>query len=96
MPRVHSAAALLRRWLMGAHQGGVSLEHLDAYLNEFTFRFNRRRLRSRGKLYYRLLEQAVTIEPVPYKLVNSPSLGRSSEPESILLTDPLSPLTPSG
>lgn len=67
MPRVHLAVALLKRWLLGTHQGGVSLEHLDAYLNEFTFRFNRRKSRSRGKLFYRLLEQAVAVEPVPYK-----------------------------
>lgn len=67
MPRVHRVAALLKRWLLGTHQGGVSLEHLDAYLDEFTFRFNRRKSRNRGKLFYRLLEQAVAVEPVPYK-----------------------------
>lgn len=67
MPRVHLAVALLKRWLLGTHQGGVSLEHLDAYLDEFAFRFNRRKSRSRGKLFYRLLEQAVAVEPVPYK-----------------------------
>lgn len=67
MPRVHLAVALLKRWLLGTHQGGVSIEHLDAYLDEFTFRFNRRKSRSRGKLFYRLLEQAVAVEPVPYK-----------------------------
>ena len=67
MPRVHLAVALLKRWLLGTHQGGVSMEHLDAYLDEFTFRFNRRKSRSRGKLFYRLLEQAVAVEPVPYK-----------------------------
>jgi transposase-like protein len=67
MPRVHLAVALLKRWLLGTHQGAVSLEHLDAYLDEFVFRFNRRKSRSRGKLFYRLLEQAVAVEPVPYK-----------------------------
>jgi hypothetical protein len=67
MPRVHRVAALLKRWLLGTHQGGVSVEHLDAYLDEFTFRFNRRKSRSRGKLFYRLLEQAVAVKPVPYK-----------------------------
>ena len=67
MPRVHQAVALLKRWLLGTHQGGVSLEHLDAYLDEFTFRFNQRKSRSRGKLFCRLLEQAVAVEPVPYK-----------------------------
>ena len=67
MPRVHRVVALLKRWLLGTHQGGVSIEHLDAYLDEFTFRFNRRNSRSRGKLFYRLLEQAVAVEPAPYK-----------------------------
>ena len=67
MPRIHLAVALLKRWLLGTNQGGVSTEHLDAYLDEFTFRFNRRKSRSRGKLFYRLLEQAVAVEPVPYK-----------------------------
>jgi transposase-like protein len=67
MPRVHRVVALLKRWLLGTHQGGVSVEHLDAYLDEFTFRFNRRKSRSRGKLFYRLLEQAVAVEPAPYK-----------------------------
>jgi hypothetical protein len=60
---------LLGRALMGTHQGAVSAEHLDDYLNEFTFRFNRRTSASRGKLFYRLA-QAVHIEPVPFaKLV---------------------------
>jgi transposase-like protein len=67
LPRVHLVVALLKRWLMGTHQGAASLEHLDAYLYEFTFRFNRRTSRSRGKLFYRLLEQAVVVEPAPYK-----------------------------
>jgi hypothetical protein len=53
--------------LLGTHQGGVSAEHFDAYLDEFTFRFNRRKSRSPGKLLYRLLEQAVAVEPIPYK-----------------------------
>lgn len=67
MPRVHQVVSLLKRWLMGTHQGAVSLEHLDYYLDEFTFRFNRRKSRSRGKLFFRLLQQAVAIDPVPYK-----------------------------
>ena len=67
MPRVHRVASLLQRWLLGTHQGGVSIRHLDYYLDEFTFRFNRRRARHRGLLFYRLLENAVTIEPVRYK-----------------------------
>lgn len=67
LPRVHLAASLLKRWLLGTHQGAVSEEHLDYYLDEFTFRFNRRKSRSRGKLFQRLAEQAVAVGPVPYK-----------------------------
>ena len=67
MPRVHNVASLLKRWLMGTHQGGIQDQHLDYYLDEFTFRFNRRKSRSRGKLFFRLLQQAVAIDPVPYK-----------------------------
>lgn len=78
MPRVHRVASLLKRWLLGTHQGAVSLEHLDYYLDEFTFRFNRRRSRSRGKLFYRLLQQAVAIAPAPYKEIVA---GARSEPD---------------
>jgi len=67
LPRVHHVISLLKRWLMGTHQGAVSREYLDYYLDEFTFRFNRRKSRSRGKLFFRLLQQAVAIDPVPYK-----------------------------
>lgn len=65
LPRVHRVASLLKRWLLGTHQGAVSAEHLDYYLDEFTFRFNRRTSRSRGKLFYRLLQQAVQLPPTP-------------------------------
>lgn len=66
-PRVHQVASLLKRWLLGTHQGAVSEEQLDYYLDEFTFRFNRRRSRSRGQLFRKLLEQAVEVEPAPYR-----------------------------
>ena len=66
MPRVHLVVSLLKRWLIGTHQGAVSHKHLDYYLDEFTFRFNRRRSRSRGQLFYRLVQQAVAVEPVTY------------------------------
>ena len=69
LPRVHRVASLLKRWLLGTHQGAVSPEHLDYYLDEFTFRFNRRRSASRGKLFYRLVQQALQIAPVPYKSI---------------------------
>jgi len=65
LPRVHHVVALLKRWLMGTHHGAVSPAHLDYYLDEFTFRFNRRRARHRGLLFYRLLEQAVELDHVP-------------------------------
>ena len=67
LPRVHLVASLLKRWLLGTHQGAVSDTHLDYYLDEFTFRFNRRTSRSRGKLFQRLVEQALVVDPVPYK-----------------------------
>lgn len=67
LPRVHRVVSLLKRWLMGTHQGAVTHEHLDYYLDEFTFRFNRRRSGNRGKLFYRLVQQAVKVDPVPYR-----------------------------
>ena len=65
LPYCHQVAGLIKRWLLGTHQGAVSHEHLDYYLDEYTFRFNRRTSRYRGKLFYRLLQQAVAVEPVP-------------------------------
>ncbi|MGZ5978499.1 MAG: IS1595 family transposase [Isosphaeraceae bacterium] len=76
MPRVHRVASLLKRWLLGTHQGAVSHGHLDYYLDEFTFRFNRRKSQSRGKLFYRLVQQAVAIDPVPYANLVSKSDGK--------------------
>lgn len=67
MPHVHQVVSLLKRWLLGTHHGAVTHEHLDYYLDEFTFRFNRRRSRSRGKLFFRLVQQAVAIDPAPYE-----------------------------
>lgn len=64
LPLANRVAALLKRWLLGTHQGAVRPTHLDYYLDEFTFRFNRRTSRSRGLLFYRLVEQAVALEPV--------------------------------
>jgi transposase-like protein len=66
LPRVHRVVSLLKRWLLGTHQGAIRHEHLDDYLDEFTFRFNRRKSASRGKLFYRLAQQAVQVEPVPF------------------------------
>lgn len=64
-PLVHRIASLLKRWLMGTHHGRVESTHLAYYLDEFTFRFNRRTSRSRGKLFYRLVQQALAVPPKP-------------------------------
>lgn len=69
MPRVHTVASLLKRWLLGTHQGGIQHRHLDYYLDEFTFRFNRRRSRARGLLFHRLAQQAVVVGPIPYRTI---------------------------
>jgi len=70
LPRVHRVASLLKRWLLGTHQGRVDRKQLPYYLDEFTFRFNRRTSRARGLLFYRLAQQAVASQPVPFsKLV---------------------------
>jgi transposase-like protein len=80
MPRVHRIASLLKRWILGTHQGAVSHEHLEYYLDEFTFRFNRRRSANRGKLFYRLVQQAVAIDPGPYKsMIRCATVGADSD-----------------
>jgi len=61
----HLTISLLKRWLLGTYQGAVQAQQLDYYLDEFTFRFNRRKSASRGKLFYRLVQQSVTVDPVP-------------------------------
>ncbi len=66
LPGVHRIASLAKRWLLGTHQGAVDDRHLQSYLNEFAFRFNRRRSASRGMLFYRLLQLAVAHDPVRY------------------------------
>lgn len=62
---VHTVASLLKRWLEGTLHQGISNDHLGYYLDEFTFRFNRRASRSRGLLFYRLLQRAMTTAPAP-------------------------------
>jgi transposase-like protein len=69
LPKCNTVAALLKRWLLGTHQGRV--QHLDYYLDEFTFRFNRRTSQSRGMLFYRLAQQALMIDPVRIKKLTS-------------------------
>lgn len=68
-PLAHRVATLLKRWWLATHQGAVSPDHLAWYLDEFAFRFNRRTFRSRGKLFYRLVEQALQIGPIPGKVL---------------------------
>ena len=73
LPGVHRVASLLDRWLLSTHQGAVEGDHVQAYLDEFCFRFNRRNSRSRGLLFRRLLEQSVDTGPRTYaQLVVSP------------------------
>jgi transposase-like protein len=73
LPGVHRVASLAKRWHLGTHQGRVDDAHLQSYLDEFVFRFNRRRSRSRGLVFYRLLELAVDHDPVRYRqLVANP------------------------
>jgi transposase-like protein len=69
MPRVHRVSSLLKRWLLGTHQGAVAPRHLPYYLDEFTFRFNRRKSKSRGKLFFRLMQQAVSTPPATYETI---------------------------
>jgi len=69
LPNCQRVLSLLKRWLLGTHQGAVSHAHIDYYLDEFTFRFNRRTSTHRGKLFYRLLQNAVKIEPTTYNQI---------------------------
>ena len=72
MAGVHRVASLVKRWILGTHHGSIQPAHLDAYLDEFVFRFNRRTSASRGMLFYRLLQQAVVTDPVTYDNVVRP------------------------
>jgi Zn ribbon nucleic-acid-binding protein len=71
LPHVHMVISLLKRWLLGTHQGAVNEKHMQAYLDEYVFRFNRRKAAERGLLFYRLLECAMNVQPTTYdNLVN--------------------------
>ncbi|MGA7902774.1 MAG: transposase, partial [Terrimicrobiaceae bacterium] len=72
LPRVHRAVSLLKRWMLGTHQGAIGYQHLDDYLNEFVFRFNRRKSASRGKLFFRLAQHALQIAPTTYERLVRP------------------------
>ncbi len=80
LPAVHRVASLAKRWLLGTHQGSVDEAHLPAYLNEFAFRFNRRRSRSRGLVFYRVLELAAGHEPVRFQDLLASSKPRPAPP----------------
>ena len=80
LPAVHRVVSLAKRWLLGTHQGSVEPAHLASYLNEFVFRFNRRRSRSRGMVFYRVLELAVAHDPVRYQDLIATSRPRAVRP----------------
>jgi transposase-like protein len=86
LPRVHLVISHLKRWMMGTHQGAISHKHLDYYLDEFTFRFNRRRSKSRGKLFYRLAQQAVAVDPVTLDQIIHPEAKATEKPQPVGLT----------
>lgn len=83
LPAVHRVASLAKRWLLSTHQGSFDQAHLPSYLNEFVFRFNRRRSRSRGLVFYRVLELALGHGPVRYRdLIKHPRPRPSLRPPS--------------
>jgi transposase-like protein len=80
LPAVHRVASLCKRWLLGTHQGSADPAHLQAYLNEFVFRFNRRHSRSRGMLFYRVLDLAAGHDPVRYHDILATRKPRNKPP----------------
>jgi len=66
LPHVHLVDSIVKRWINGTHQGKISAKHLEYYLDEFAFRFNRKLSTYRGKLFYRLMQQAVTTLPTTF------------------------------
>ena len=85
LPAVHRVASLAKRWLLGTHQGSVDDAHLPSYLNEFVFRFNRRHSRSRGMVFFRVLELAVGHDPVRYGDIITGRRPRAAPPTPPLL-----------
>lgn len=67
LPHVHLIISLVKQWLLGTHQGSISAKHIQAYLDEYTFRFNSRKAAKRGLFFYRLLEGAVAVKPTTLK-----------------------------
>ena len=83
LPGVHRVFSLVKRWLMGLTQGSVSPEHLQAYLDEWVFRFNRRNAKSRGLLFYTLMRQAVEGDPLTYHSLRKTERTRPGPPGPI-------------
>lgn len=79
LPRVHRVASLFKRWLLGTHHGRFEAKHLDIYLDEFTFRFNRRTSNARGLLFYRVLENSVKVDPQTYAKIISRKISPSPQ-----------------
>ena len=77
LPHVHLVISLLKRWIYGTHQGNMSPKYLEYYLDEFAFRFNRKMSTYRGKLFYRLIQQAVTTQPINIKTLTNKQLAYS-------------------
>ena len=80
LPAVHTVFSLVKRWIMGTLQGSISPEHLQAYFDEWVFRFNRRRSRSRGLLFHRLLAQAAHGDAITYHDLRKAGRTRSAPP----------------
>ena len=85
LPGVNLVMSLLKRWLMGTHQGAVRRSHLDYYLDEFVFRFNRRKSQSRGKLFFRVMEHAVQVDPVTIKDISGRRKDKPSEEPPVVV-----------
>ena len=94
LPAVHRVASLAKRWLLGTRQGSVEEAHLPAYLNEFVFRFNRRNSRSRGMLFYRVMELAAGHEPIRYADILASRKPRGKAPATSRQRLPAQPGTP--
>jgi len=89
----HLVAALMKRWLLGTYQGAARPSHLSYYLDEYTFRFNRRTSASRGKLFYRLVQQVMMVDPAPANMLKGPALPFLAATDNLNL-DPVDPTFP--
>ena len=84
LPRVHQVVSPLKRWLLGTHQGAISHQHLVYCLDEFTFRFNRRNSKSRGKLLFRFVEQALATASEPYQAIAQRTKASQTATQSVM------------